>query len=76
MVRAGVMLVLECFRWVKPAASLKHLVFELIGDARQTGFPLGKTGGLIEAVQRLVIVARGHRVFPLGKTGGLIEAAV
>ena len=38
-------------------------------------FPLGKTGGLIEAIgdvrsQRAVIPFR----FPLGKTGGLIEA--
>ena len=38
------------------------------------GFPLGKTGGLIEALR-----VQGRRfaqrlLFPLGKTGGLIEA--
>ena len=39
-----------------------------------TLFPLGKTGGLIEARQILPgLVHTGGR-FPLGKTGGLIEA--
>ena len=37
------------------------------------GFPLGKTGGLIEAlIGDLVLRRLGP--FPLGKTGGLIEA--
>ena len=37
-------------------------------------FPLGKTGGLIEArIPRRRLLA--NRVFPLGKTGGLIEAS-
>ena len=37
-----------CFRWVKPAASLKHLDAQHIRHEGQV-FPLGKTGGLIEA---------------------------
>ena len=37
-----------CFRWVKPAASLKRGVL-WYRDAPVGGFPLGKTGGLIEA---------------------------
>ena len=59
------------FRWVKPAASLK-----LARDIQQLlrlVFPLGKTGGLIEAW----IPGSGAGAlyeFPLGKTGGLIEA--
>ena len=37
-------------------------------------FPLGKTGGLIEArIQELHLLS-GITPFPLGKTGGLIEA--
>ena len=42
---------------------------------RHQTFPLGKTGGLIEASYSL----RYHAIveeFPLGKTGGLIEASV
>ena len=36
-------------------------------------FPLGKTGGLIEAnCSRLLVIPIME--FPLGKTGGLIEA--
>ena len=36
------------FRWVKPAASLKHRNMSRFG-ASIGAFPLGKTGGLIEA---------------------------
>ena len=36
------------FRWVKPAASLKRWPFPLPPPGRSE-FPLGKTGGLIEA---------------------------
>ena len=89
---------MRCFRWVKPAASLKHLAVakvtpprdagfrwvkpaaslklgcRLVGRNVLLGFPLGKTGGLIEArVVRVGLVARVN-AFPLGKTGGLIEA--
>ena len=91
-----------CFRWVKPAASLKHdlgvrqEVRQLVGfrwvkpaaseatgslalPSPMQGFPLGKTGGLIEAY--VCPVSREPsfaplRPFPLGKTGGLIEAAI
>ena len=37
-------------------------------------FPLGKTGGLIEAMPYPSRLSISRRVFPLGKTGGLIEA--
>ena len=37
-------------------------------------FPLGKTGGLIEAVDTRRDPPCRSRRFPLGKTGGLIEA--
>ena len=37
-------------------------------------FPLGKTGGLIEARQARTHRRRRSPAFPLGKTGGLIEA--
>ena len=37
-------------------------------------FPLGKTGGLIEAARLAGMVNGILAVFPLGKTGGLIEA--
>ena len=37
-------------------------------------FPLGKTGGLIEAQRGRGFVVVDLPVFPLGKTGGLIEA--
>ena len=37
-------------------------------------FPLGKTGGLIEARARSATTAMTTGRFPLGKTGGLIEA--
>ena len=36
-------------------------------------FPLGKTGGLIEAGYRARVPVL-YTMFPLGKTGGLIEA--
>ena len=40
-------------------------------------FPLGKTGGLIEAESSRATTGSimEQRAFPLGKTGGLIEAA-
>ena len=38
-----------CFRWVKPAASLKHRIGGGKGGNIVAQFPLGKTGGLIEA---------------------------
>ena len=38
-------------------------------------FPLGKTGGLIEAPVIGAIVRFCAPLFPLGKTGGLIEAS-
>ena len=38
-------------------------------------FPLGKTGGLIEASDPSVALHVYTLQFPLGKTGGLIEAA-
>ena len=61
-----------CFRWVKPAASLKQDEFGY-NLFKLAGFPLGKTGGLIEA--RIEWLRLYHFVlFPLGKTGGLIEA--
>ena len=42
------LLIIPCFRWVKPAASLKrHAVDQ--GRQPDVWFPLGKTGGLIEA---------------------------
>ena len=61
-----------CFRWVKPAASLKQDDGEAIRHVKRW-FPLGKTGGLIEAqgTERREAEAQA---FPLGKTGGLIEA--
>ena len=37
-------------------------------------FPLGKTGGLIEALLHSTTFIRVSCMFPLGKTGGLIEA--
>ena len=37
-------------------------------------FPLGKTGGLIEAIRNLGNHGSAFATFPLGKTGGLIEA--
>ena len=37
-------------------------------------FPLGKTGGLIEALVFVHAHGVGQFAFPLGKTGGLIEA--
>ena len=37
-------------------------------------FPLGKTGGLIEALVITLQDADSQPEFPLGKTGGLIEA--
>ena len=37
-------------------------------------FPLGKTGGLIEAWRMPLQPSSRTRRFPLGKTGGLIEA--
>ena len=37
-------------------------------------FPLGKTGGLIEASSARPVVGARSGAFPLGKTGGLIEA--
>ena len=37
-------------------------------------FPLGKTGGLIEATAFLRSAGTEYESFPLGKTGGLIEA--
>ena len=37
-------------------------------------FPLGKTGGLIEASMGFPPPRRTGTPFPLGKTGGLIEA--
>ena len=61
------------FRWVKPAASLK-LFCARRADRRILGFPLGKTGGLIEAASGSVSSALVSTWFPLGKTGGLIEA--
>ena len=41
----------SCFRWVKPAASLKQADLRADG-AGVRRFPLGKTGGLIEAHHR------------------------
>ena len=38
-----------CFRWVKPAASLKPGTLASAKAAALRKFPLGKTGGLIEA---------------------------
>ena len=61
------------FRWVKPAASLKPSGSGRSAVPRFRQFPLGKTGGLIEA-QRPPAGASRQREFPLGKTGGLIEA--
>ena len=64
-----------CFRWVKPAASLKPVVLLALAAGAVSVFPLGKTGGLIEAMSALGVVTSGYR-FPLGKTGGLIEAVL
>ena len=63
-----------CFRWVKPAASLKPSSFGFRRLSSGWWFPLGKTGGLIEASGSQVMPP--GRKFPLGKTGGLIEAAL
>ena len=63
-----------CFRWVKPAASLKRLL--RAAGAPQHAFPLGKTGGLIEAQRSTLASYTNPSQFPLGKTGGLIEARV
>ena len=38
-------------------------------------FPLGKTGGLIEAAASGYEYGGRRAQFPLGKTGGLIEAS-
>ena len=38
-------------------------------------FPLGKTGGLIEARSSSARFGSTMPAFPLGKTGGLIEAS-
>ena len=40
------------FRWVKPAASLKRTATARSSDRQHQAFPLGKTGGLIEAPRR------------------------
>ena len=45
----------------------------MLGTLR-TAFPLGKTGGLIEAQRVVEGLLGGTWQFPLGKTGGLIEA--
>ena len=63
-----------CFRWVKPAASLKHGRAKLDRAVEVRMFPLGKTGGLIEANRINLHNKGGAGLFPLGKTGGLIEA--
>ena len=62
------------FRWVKPAASLKHSPSLVSPPIVTSMFPLGKTGGLIEAVHKGSILLIEKCWFPLGKTGGLIEA--
>ena len=62
------------FRWVKPAASLKRVRANRGTVAVRQGFPLGKTGGLIEARNGSAVLPCRHAWFPLGKTGGLIEA--
>ena len=49
------------FRWVKPAASLKHSLFSGLRVPTQK-FPLGKTGGLIEARTVRGTEAPTHRV--------------
>ena len=64
---------MQGFRWVKPAASLKQTFARLVFPCLR-GFPLGKTGGLIEARAWLTRAYRRDTKFPLGKTGGLIEA--
>ena len=45
------------FRWVKPAASLKRRN-ETVTVTGNSVFPLGKTGGLIEARLRAPMAAR------------------
>ena len=64
------------FRWVKPAASLKRRIADWRRTATRKGFPLGKTGGLIEAPLHSSQWWMVPQWFPLGKTGGLIEAAI
>ena len=52
------------FRWVKPAASLKPPSCSRACARRSVMFPLGKTGGLIEAltpVERRAARPRGFR---------------
>ena len=53
---------LLCFRWVKPAASLKQPHTGGMVNPERSGFPLGKTGGLIEAGWAVVGRAPGRRV--------------
>ena len=50
------------FRWVKPAASLKHHAVGGAATTRQARFPLGKTGGLIEASPLLLFARLRGRV--------------
>ena len=45
-----------------------------MASTRLPAFPLGKTGGLIEALTGRNL-SHGQLGFPLGKTGGLIEAS-
>ena len=52
----------EGFRWVKPAASLKQVI-DADAMPEPDRFPLGKTGGLIEAFDRLRCQIGGKRRF-------------
>ena len=52
-----------CFRWVKPAASLKHAERREGQHGQRRKFPLGKTGGLIEAYRSPPVVSNTSRCF-------------
>ena len=67
--------VLDSFRWVKPAASLKPSSFGFGGSHPGGGFRWVKPAASLK--RRDPGDAAGPQVqFPLGKTGGLIEAYI
>ena len=55
---------------------MKHHPIHEPANTSPTVFPLGKTGGLIEAIRSALATVSTARCFRWVKTGGLIEARI
>ena len=64
-----------CFRWVKPAASLKPHSCIVMARSVCTRFRWVKPAASLKQIDLQVRRVGLPRPFPLGKTGGLIEAS-